>query len=85
MIYCEDYIMEAANMGMENPLADIYNIEYIHATHQITEQVTEEERQYMGLFIHVKDKNGQPILWEDGYADDFGDWMIVTIGYGTSR
>lgn len=48
MIYCEDYVMEAANMGMENPLADIYNIEYIHATHQITEQVTEEERQYIG-------------------------------------
>lgn len=57
---------------------------FVHKT-DYSYRTTEEERQYMGLFIHVKDKNGQPILWEDGYADDFGDWMIVTIGYGTSR
>lgn len=48
MIRFEDFVMDAADMGAENPLADIYNIEYIHATHQITDQVTEEERRYIG-------------------------------------
>ena len=55
----------------------VHKMDYSHRT-------TEEEQQCWGLFIRVRDKNGQPILWEDGYADDFGDWMRVLIGYFTS-
>lgn len=30
------------------------------------------------VLIKVMDENGNAIRWEDGYADDYGDWMLVS-------
>ena len=41
MIRFEDYQMDSASMGEENPIADIFNIEYIHAGYEVTDRVPE--------------------------------------------
>ncbi len=48
MIRWETLTFPAASMGEENPLADIGNIEYIHAGYEVTAQVSEEERSRIG-------------------------------------
>lgn len=44
MIRRETLAFPTASMGEENPLADIGNMEYIHAGYEVTAQVSEEER-----------------------------------------
>jgi len=67
VIRFEDFTMEAAGMGAGNPLADFYNIAYIHATHQITDRVTPEESQYIGKgMIHTI----LPYTMQDNYNRD---------------
>ena len=48
MIRWETLAFPAASMGEENPLADIGNMEYIHAGYEVTAQVSEEERSRIG-------------------------------------
>lgn len=48
MIRFEDYQMDSASMGEENPIADIFNIEYIHAGYEVTDRVPEDEREHLG-------------------------------------
>ena len=48
MLYFEKYKMPAANLGEENPFPDIHNIEYIHASFQVSKNVTDEDQKYMG-------------------------------------
>ena len=44
MIKFEDYLIPAADMGDENPMPDIKNVSYIHASCQISDRVTEKEK-----------------------------------------
>ena len=30
------------------------------------------------VLSRVMDDNGEPICWDDGYADDYGEWMVVS-------
>ncbi|MBO5051843.1 MAG: DUF5107 domain-containing protein [Clostridia bacterium] len=48
MIRWETIEFPAAGMGEENPLADIGNIEYIHAGYEVTAQISEEEKGRIG-------------------------------------
>ena len=48
MIRIEELEILSANMGVENPLADINNIEYIHADYEVTDNVTEDEKRWIG-------------------------------------
>lgn len=48
MIKIEALTFPAADMGEVNPLADIYNIEYIHAAYEVTERISEEEKNRIG-------------------------------------
>jgi hypothetical protein len=48
MLYFEKFRMPAANLGEENPFPDIHNVEYIHAGFQVGDDVTEQDRKYMG-------------------------------------
>lgn len=48
MLRWETLAFPAASMGEENPLADIGNMEYIHAGYEVTAQVSEEERSRIG-------------------------------------
>lgn len=48
----------------------------------LSQRLTEEEKEnfgtlFSGVLVHVTDENGQPILWEDRWADDFGEWMCI--------
>ena len=54
MIRWETLTMPAASMGEENPLADIDNIEYIHAGYEVTDRVSQAERDRIGKgMIHT--------------------------------
>lgn len=44
----QEYVMPAADLGEENLLPDIKNIEYIHAGYTLTERVAEEDRTHIG-------------------------------------
>ena len=48
MIRWETIEFPAAGMGEENPLADIGNIEYIHAGYEVTAQISEKEKGRIG-------------------------------------
>ena len=48
MIKYEKITIPAASMGDINPLADIGNIEYIHAGYEVTENISESERERIG-------------------------------------
>ena len=48
----------------------------------LSQRLTEEEKENFGtlfscVLVHVTDENGQAIQWEDGWADDFGEWMCI--------
>jgi len=40
--------MPAASMGELNPMPDVKNISYIHASYHLTEKIAEDERKYIG-------------------------------------
>lgn len=48
MIKFESYRMPAATMGDLNPMPDIKNVSYIHAGYEMTENVSDEEKKYIG-------------------------------------
>jgi len=48
MIKFENYTMPAADMGELNPMPDVKNVSYIHASYHLTDKVTEDERTYIG-------------------------------------
>ncbi len=48
MIKFEDYPIPAASMGEENPMPDIKNVSYIHASCHISEKVSKKEKEYIG-------------------------------------
>ncbi len=48
MIKFEPYYMPAASMGAENPMPDIKNVSYIHASYAMTDKISEEEKTYLG-------------------------------------
>ena len=43
MIYCENLIINSADLGDCNPLPDLKNVSYIHAKYETTEKITEKE------------------------------------------
>ena len=48
MVYIQDYGIQAASLGANNPLPDIKNNTYIHAGFETTERVSAEEATYLG-------------------------------------
>ena len=48
MIKFETLTMPAASMGELNPMPDVKNVSYIHASYHLTDKVTEDERKYIG-------------------------------------
>ena len=48
MLRFEDYIISSAEILENNPLPDIKNNTYIHASYEITDNVTAEERTHIG-------------------------------------
>lgn len=48
MIKIEELTFPSADMGEVNPLADIYNIEYIHARYELTENISKEDKKHIG-------------------------------------
>ena len=48
MIYIQDYDIQAASLGPNNPLPDIKNNTYIHAGFETTDRVSAEEATYLG-------------------------------------
>ena len=54
MIKFEKITLPAASMGEINPLADIGNIEYIHAGYEVTDNISAAERERIGKgMIHT--------------------------------
>ena len=54
MIKNEKITLSAASMGEINPLADIGNIEYIHAGYEVTDNISAAERERIGKgMIHT--------------------------------
>ena len=67
MIKFEDLELLSAEIGVENPLPDIMDNTYIHASYEITDKVSEEERTYVGKgMINTL----LPYLHQDGYNRD---------------
>lgn len=64
LIFTEIPLMGAA-VGGENPMPDLKNVSYIHATFQTTERVTEEDRKYFGA---GKIDTLLPYLSQDNYT-----------------
>ena len=48
MIKWEYLTIPSADMGEVNPLADIYNIEYIHAGYELSKNVQKDDLAYVG-------------------------------------
>ena len=66
LVFTEIPLMGAA-VGGENPMPDLKNVSYIHATFQTTERVTEEDRKYFGV---GKIDTLLPYLSQDNYSRD---------------
>ena len=57
-------------------------ITYFVCKFDLSQRLSEEEMDdfgglYSSILVQVIDENGQPILWEDGWGEDFGDWMCI--------
>ena len=64
MIRFEDLEILSAEIGAENPLPDIMDNQYIHASYEITDRVNQEERKHVGKgMINTL----LPYLHQDGY------------------
>lgn len=64
MIKFEDYSMPAASMGSMNPMPDIKNVSYIHAGYEVTDKVSEEEKNHLGKGMI---STMLPYKMQDGY------------------
>jgi len=64
LIFTEIPLM-GAEVGPENPMPDLKNVSYIHATFQTTEWVTETDRKYFGV---GKIDTLLPYLSQDNYT-----------------
>ena len=62
-----DIPLLGAPVGEENPMPDLKNVSYIHATFQTTDRVTEEDRKYFGV---GKIDTLLPYLSQDNYTRD---------------
>ena len=60
----EDYIMPAADLGELNPMPDINNVSYIHATFNVADSLSAEEKKNIGK---GKIDTIIPYLLRDGY------------------
>lgn len=64
MIKFEDLEILAAEIGDENPLPDILDNQYIHASYKLSDKITEEESRFIGKgMINTL----LPYLHQDGY------------------
>jgi len=67
MIKFEDIEILSAEVGAENPLPDIKDNLYIHASYKLTDKITEEESKYVGKGMI---STMLPYLHQDGYTRD---------------
>ncbi len=63
----EPYEMPAADLGTENPMPDLKNVSYIHATYRVSENLSTEDKKHMGKGMV---QTILPYLNEDGYNRD---------------
>ena len=66
-IKMETLTMPAASMGNLNPMPDIKNVSYIHAGYEMTDQIREEEKTYIGKGMIP---TILPYQLQDGYDRD---------------
>ena len=66
----EDYVIPSADMGKDSPLPDIKNNTYIHAVIETTDNITAEEKKYIG---HGMIPTLLPYCPQDGYNRDRKD------------
>ena len=76
MVKVEYMEIMAADMGKPNPLPDIKNVQYIHAGFEVTENVSEKEKQYLGKGMI---QTVLPYMIQDGYTRDKRLQKIKTI------
>ena len=63
----EPYEIMSASLGEENPMPDLKNVSYIHATYKLSDKLDEDDRKHMGKGMV---KTILPYLNEDGYNRD---------------
>ncbi len=72
-----DYLeIKTAQMGKPNPLPDIKNVQYIHAGFEVTDNVSEKERKYLGKGMI---DTVLPYMIQDGYTRDKTLQKVKTI------
>lgn len=64
MIKTENYVINAAQLGKNNPLPDLKNVSYIHAGYELTDKITAEERKNIGKGMI---STMLPYMLQDGY------------------
>ncbi len=77
MVKLEYMEIMAADMGKPNPLPDIKNVQYIHAGFEVTKNVSEKERKYLGKGMI---DTVLPYMIQDGYTRDKKLQKIKTVG-----
>ena len=63
----EPYVINSASLGEENPMPDLKNVSYIHATYKVSDNLDAEDKKYMGQGMV---NTILPYLNEDGYTRD---------------
>ncbi|MBR5507410.1 MAG: DUF5107 domain-containing protein [Clostridia bacterium] len=63
----EPYEIMSASLGEENPMPDLKNVSYIHATYKLSDKLDEDDRKHIGKGMV---KTILPYLNEDGYDRD---------------
>lgn len=78
MIKLEKYSMPSADLGPLNPLPDIKNVSYIHAGYEMTDRITEEDKQYIGKGMI---RTLLPYKLQDAYNRDrkYKDWNAIVV------
>ncbi|MBQ8685373.1 MAG: DUF5107 domain-containing protein [Clostridia bacterium] len=67
MVKVEYMEIMAADMGKPNPLPDIKNVQYIHAGFEVTKNVSDAEKKYLGKGMI---NTVLPYMVQDGYTRD---------------
>ena len=76
MVKVEYLEIMAADMGKPNPLPDIKNVQYIHAGFEVTDNVSEAERRYLGKGMI---QTVLPYMIQDGYTREKRLQKIKTV------
>ena len=76
MVTTEYMEIMAADMGKDNPLPDIKNVQYIHAGFEVTENVSKEESKYLGKGMI---NTVLPYKIQDGYTRNKKRTKIKTV------